>query len=85
VNPRTGRFLNVIVAVLVIMLYSNLVSIMQAWVAQKKVGPVVGMWGVHALMLLLLAVLLARRYGVFRRLLHRVGRSDKTEPVTADR
>jgi len=71
VNPRTGRFVNVIVAVLVFMIYSNLVSIVQAWVAQQKVGTIVGMWGVHVAMLLLLGVLLARRYGMFRRLLRR--------------
>jgi len=71
VNPRTGRFVNVIVAVLVFMIYSNLVSIVQAWVAQQKVGTIVGMWGVHVAMLLLLGVLLARRYGMFRRLLPR--------------
>jgi lipopolysaccharide export system permease protein len=53
------------------MIYSNLVSIVQAWVAQQKVGTIVGMWGVHVAMLLLLGVLLARRYGMFRRLLRR--------------
>ena len=70
-NPRTGRSVNVIVAVLVFMIYSNLVSIMQAWVAKQKIGPVVGMWGVHVAMLMLLGVLLARRFGLFRRLLPR--------------
>ena len=32
---------------------------------------IVGMWGVHVAMLLLLGVLLGRRYGLFRRLLRR--------------
>jgi len=53
------------------MIYSNLVSIVQAAVAQQKVGSIVGMWGVHVAMLLLLGVLLGRRYGLFRGLLRR--------------
>jgi lipopolysaccharide export system permease protein len=61
VNPRTGRFLNVLIAVFVYMIYSNLLSIFQAWVAKGLVHPLVGMWGVHLFMLMLLAVLLYRR------------------------
>jgi lipopolysaccharide export system permease protein len=65
VNPRTGRMVNVITAVFVYMIYSNLISIFQAWVASKKIGPMTGMWTVHVMMALLLAFLLARRLGVF--------------------
>jgi lipopolysaccharide export system permease protein len=65
VNPRTGRFLNVLVAVFLYMIYSNLISIFQAWVAKGSINPLLGMWGVHAGMLVLLAVLLYRRmYGL---------------------
>lgn len=51
VNPRAGRSLNLIVAALIYMVYSNLLSIVQAWVAQQKVPPSVGLWIMHALML----------------------------------
>jgi lipopolysaccharide export system permease protein len=61
VNPRTGRFFNVILAVLVYMLYNNLGNIMQAMVASKKVGFPVGVSAVHLAMALLLLVLLGRR------------------------
>jgi lipopolysaccharide export system permease protein len=61
VNPRTGRFLNVLVAVFLFMTYSNLISIFQAWIAKGGINPMVGMWGVHVGMLLLLSLLLYRR------------------------
>jgi lipopolysaccharide export system permease protein len=66
VNPRTGRFLNLLVAVFVYMIYSNLISIVQAWIAQGKVSVLVGMGAVHGGMVLLLLVLLARRMGHLR-------------------
>ena len=50
VNPRTGRFFNVLVAVFVYMIYSNLISIFQAWVAKGTLKPMVGMWAVHVVM-----------------------------------
>jgi lipopolysaccharide export system permease protein len=61
VNPRTGRFLNVLVAVFLYMIYSNLISIFQAWVAKGNINPLLGMFAVHLIMLVLLAVLLYRR------------------------
>jgi lipopolysaccharide export system permease protein len=66
VNPRTGRFVNLLMAVLLYMIYSNLVSIAQAWVAQGKVSVLLAMGCVHGGMLLLLIVLLARRMGYLR-------------------
>jgi lipopolysaccharide export system permease protein len=61
VNPRTGRFVNVLVAVFLFMTYGNLISIFQAWIAKGGINPMVGMWSVHAGMLLLLGLLLYRR------------------------
>lgn len=58
VNPRTGRSLNVIMAVLVYMIYSNLISVSQSWVEQGKLGTLTGLLGVHVLMALVLAALL---------------------------
>jgi lipopolysaccharide export system permease protein len=61
VNPRTGRFVNVLVAVFLFMTYSNLISIFQAWIAKGDINPMLGMWSVHAGMLVLLGLLLYRR------------------------
>lgn len=66
VNPRAGRSLNLILALLLYMIYSNSLSIVQAWVGQGRVGPSVGLWVVHAVMLLALFYLFYRRLSVAR-------------------
>jgi lipopolysaccharide export system permease protein len=64
VNPRAGRSLNLMLAALLYMLYSNLLSITQAWVAQEKIAPLVGMWAVHLAMLALAVALFYLRLSV---------------------
>ncbi|MCW5621112.1 MAG: LPS export ABC transporter permease LptF [Burkholderiales bacterium] len=66
VNPRTGRFANIIMAVPVFMIYSNLVSMSQAWIAQEKMPASIGMWLVHGIMFLVLVVLFLWRMGKLR-------------------
>lgn len=66
VNPRAGRSLNLILALLLYMIYSNSLSIVQAWVGQGRVSPIVGLWVVHAVMLLTLFYLFYRRLSVAR-------------------
>jgi lipopolysaccharide export system permease protein len=61
VNPRGGRSLNLIMAILVYAVYSNLLSMVRLWIALGKVSAVGGFLGVHGLMLALLAVLFYRR------------------------
>ena len=61
VNPRAGRSLNLIMAILIYMIYSNFLSIAQAWVAQGKLNPYLGIAGVHGFMLLVLLTLFYRR------------------------
>jgi lipopolysaccharide export system permease protein len=65
VNPRAGRSMNIVLAILVYMVYSNLLSIMQASIAQSRVDVITGMWGVHVAMLLLLLGMFYRRLSVF--------------------
>lgn len=61
VNPRAGRSINLIMALLVYITYSNLLSVSQARVAQGKLAFSTGWWLVHGVMLLVLLVLFARR------------------------
>lgn len=71
VNPRTGRSLNLILALVIYMLYSNLISVTNTWVGQGKISSSMGLLGIHALMLVLLAALFYRRMTMisWRRLL----------------
>lgn len=71
VNPRAGRSLNLIIAVVIYMAYNNMVGVATTWIGQGKVGVGVGLWAVHGVMLILLVVLFYKRLSVFswRRLL----------------
>jgi len=64
VNPRAGRSANMLIAILIYAIYSNLLSVSQAWVAQGKISFWIGVWAVHALMLLPLLLLFYRRTAV---------------------
>ena len=61
VDPRSGRSANFMLAVLIYIIYNNLLSIMQAWLAQGKLNPVVGLWPVHLFFLLLTVYMFYRR------------------------
>ena len=52
---------NLLFAVFVYMVYSNLLSVVQAQVAQGKIGFGLGWWIVHALMFAVFATLIFRR------------------------
>ncbi len=65
VNPRAGRSVNLVLAILVYMIYNNVLSIAQAWVAQERIGLAAGLWGVHAIMLMILALLFYKRLTLF--------------------
>jgi len=65
VNPRAGRSMNLVLALLIYMAYSNMLSITQASIYQSRLPVAVGLIGVHALMLAVLAALFYRRLTVF--------------------
>jgi lipopolysaccharide export system permease protein len=66
VNPRAGRSLNLLFALLTYIVYSNLLSVSQARVAQGRLDFAVGSWLVHAGMIALLVVLFAQRMQLIR-------------------
>lgn len=64
VNPRTGRSMNLMLAGLLYMMYSNMLSIFEAWIAQQKISAMLGLWSVHLGMLALAAILFYWRIAV---------------------
>jgi lipopolysaccharide export system permease protein len=66
VNPRAGRSVNLLFALLTYIVYSNLLSVSQARVAQGRMDFGVGLWLVHAGMVVLLVVMFAQRMQVIR-------------------
>ncbi len=65
-NPRVGRSVNLVVALLLYVVYNNLVSVAQAWVAQERIQFSLGVWVVHAMLGLLIAALFWRRLNLIR-------------------
>ena len=66
VNPRAGRSVNLVFALLTYMVYSNLLSVSQARIAQGKLAFASGWWLVHAVMLLVLLALFAQRMSLLQ-------------------
>jgi len=65
VNPRAGRSLNLIMALVIYMLYNNMISLTNTWVGQGKMSPATGLLGIHGLMLAVTVVLFYHRLSVF--------------------
>lgn len=53
VDPRAGRSLNIMFAILIFIIYNNMLSIFQAWITQGKISTLVGLWPVHLMFVLL--------------------------------
>jgi len=66
VNPRAGRSANLLFALFTYIVYSNLLSVSQARVAQGQLGFGTGWWMVHAVMILLLVFMFAQRMQLIR-------------------
>jgi len=64
VNPRAGRSIGLLVALLLFVVYSNTISVFQAAVVQNRMSLLVGWWPVHILVLLLVVALFAWRLTV---------------------
>lgn len=64
VNPRAGRSANMLLALMTYLIYSNLLTISQAWVASEKISFPVGVVAIHAIMLCLLPLLFYRRIAI---------------------
>jgi len=66
VNPRAGRSVNLLMALLAYITYSNLLSVSQARVALGKLDFVLGCWLVHGVMAAVLLGLFAYRTQLLR-------------------
>ena len=71
VNPRVGRSVNLVIALLIYVTYTNLQSLMQAWIAQGRLPFAVGVWLVHAILALACGWLFWRRMSTRRLRLRR--------------
>ena len=64
VNPRAGRSANFLLALLVYLVYNNMMTVGQAWVASGRISFLAGLLGIHLFMFCLLPLLFFRRIAV---------------------
>jgi lipopolysaccharide export system permease protein len=62
VNPRAGRSLNMIIAVVIYMFYNNMISVTNSWVGRGKLSAASGLLGIHFLMFVVLLVMFYYRW-----------------------
>lgn len=65
-EPRKGRFSGLASAVLVYVIYANLLAAGRGWLERGEAPRLLGLWWVHALFLLAAVFMLAWQYGWFR-------------------
>jgi lipopolysaccharide export system permease protein len=63
-NPRQGKYAKLFIAVLVYLIYNNLLGMANTWVARGVIPPLLGLWWVHLGMLAGAWLLLVRQYGL---------------------
>lgn len=65
-QPREGRYGKLVLGIAAYLVYANLISFGQAWIGKGKLSPMLGLWWVHAIMLAIAGVLIAKRQGLLR-------------------
>jgi lipopolysaccharide export system permease protein len=67
VNPRQGRFAQLLPGVIIYIIYIDLLFVSRSWIEHGVLSPRLGMWWVHGLILLLGSGLFMQYAGYFRR------------------
>lgn len=63
-KPRQGRYANLFTAIVIYMVYSNLLGVAEKWYEQGQTPPALGIWWVHGLALAFLLALYVKQVGV---------------------
>ncbi|MEM7763693.1 MAG: LPS export ABC transporter permease LptF [Pseudomonadota bacterium] len=67
-QPRQGRYGKLAIGVLTFIIYFNLLGAAKVWVERGQLPPQLGIWSVHALVLVITLALFASQNGWFRKL-----------------
>jgi len=63
VSPRAGMYGNMLTALLIYIVYENLMSVSHSWLIKESISPWLGVWWVHAGLLLLTILMLMKNLG----------------------
>jgi len=71
-TPRKGRYSKLALAILIYLIYSNLLGIGQTWVEKEKVPEWLGLWWVHGFAMILIVYWWLKRSGGIKTFLQQV-------------
>ena len=72
VQPRQGRYSTLFPAILIYVLYVNLLFVARNWIEQKTISPYLGMWWVHGAFILIVLGILFYRSTVVKQWMRRI-------------
>ena len=71
-SPRGGKGINLLIGVIVFMLYNNALLVAKRAIELGQIDPVIGLWGIHLLVLMLLVLLYQFRKGRIAKYIDRI-------------
>jgi len=83
-TPRKGRYSKLALAILIYLIYSNLLGIGESWVEKKKVPEWLGLWWVHGFAVILIIYWWIKRAGGFKQFVQQLKhRGDKSSVASS--
>ena len=67
-SPRQGRYSKLALALLIYIIYTNMLNVSRAWLNKEIISFWIGMWWVHVLVVIFALILFIRWKPVFRKL-----------------
>ncbi len=67
-QPRQGRYAQLVVALLIYMLYSNLLTAGRIWTDDSKGSPLLGIWSIHLALFVVIVWIIGKREGWWARM-----------------
>ena len=68
VKPRQGKFAKIFPAVLIYIIYANMILVAQSWLEQGSINSHLGLWWIHGALLLTTIILIGWQLGWQRRI-----------------
>jgi len=62
-SPRQGRYAKLAIALLLYIIYTNLLNVARAWLTKGDISPVVGLWWVHVIMIVIGLTMMFKQSG----------------------
>ena len=81
VSPRGGKGVNLLIGVMVFMFYYNGLLVAKSAIELGQMNPIIGLWGVHFLMLVLLLLLYQFRQRKISNYLDKISIFNKKEKI----